>query len=73
MSERRYDDEVYKDHAIRVYAERSNDASDWIIEVHIQAPDGAHLPPIREHDRSFPTLDAAFVWGSEIGRNIVDS
>jgi hypothetical protein len=73
MSERRYNDETYKDHAIRVYAERYDDSSDWTIEVHVQAPDGSHLPPIRESDHPFPTLDIALASGSEIGRKVVDS
>ena len=73
MSEQRYNDEMYKDHAIRVYAERYDSASDWTMEVHIQAPDGSHLPPIRDSDHSFPTLDIAFASGSEMGRRVVDS
>lgn len=73
MSEKRYNDEVYKDHAIRVYAERCDDLSSWTIEVHIQTPDGSHLPPVREGDHSFPTLAIAFASGSELGRNVVDA
>jgi hypothetical protein len=73
MTERRYDDEMYKKHAIRVLAERYDSESDWTIEVHIQAPDGSHLPTIRDSDRSYPTLEMAFATGSELGRQIVDS
>lgn len=72
MSEQRYNDEMYKDHAIRVLAERHDNESAWTIEIHIQKPDGSHLPPIRDNDDSYPTLDIAFATGSEIGRQVVD-
>ncbi|WP_154656461.1 hypothetical protein [Novilysobacter defluvii] len=73
MTERRYDDEMYKAHAIRVLAERYDSSSAWTIEVHIQAPDGSHLPTIRDSDHSYPTLETAFSAGSELGRQVVDS
>jgi hypothetical protein len=73
MSERRYDDEIYKEHAIRVLAERYDSSSAWTIEVHIQVPDGSHLPTIHDNDRSYPTLEIALATGSELGRKIVDS
>ena len=73
MSERQYDDEIYKEHAIRVLAERYDSSSAWTIEVHIEAPDGSHLPTIPDSDRSYPTLERALATGSEIGRKVVDS
>ena len=73
MTEQRYDDEMYKEHAIRVYAQRHDSDSAWTIEVHIQNPDGSHLPPISDSDHSYSTLEAAFTTGSEIGRRVVDS
>jgi len=73
MSERRYNDETYRDHEIRVLAERVDAASAWTIEIHIQSPDGTHLPTICDTNRSFQDIDFAFTTGSEVGRNTVDS
>ena len=73
MSNQRYDDETYKDYQIRIYAERVDATSAWTIEVHIQAPDGSHLPAIRDNDDSYDDLGVAFATGSQIGRDVVDS
>jgi hypothetical protein len=71
--ERRYNDEMYKGYAIRVLATRISAGAGWAIEVHIQGPDGGHLPTIRDNDRSFEQLEIAFATGSESGRAVVDS
>ncbi len=73
MGEKRSNDEMYKGHAIRVLAECHDVESAWTIEVHIQGPDGSHLPTIRDDDHSYQTLNVAFDTGSELGRRVVDS
>lgn len=73
MSNQRYEDETYRDHQIRIYAERSDAASTWTIEIRIQAPDGTHFPAIRDNDHTYSDLGIAFATGSQIGRDVVDS
>lgn len=73
MLNRRYEDEIYKDHQIRIYAERIDAESAWTIEIHVQAPDGTHLPSIKDNDHSYTNLAIAFTTGSQMGRNLVDS
>ncbi|ASK91087.1 hypothetical protein KWH04_00970 [Xanthomonas campestris pv. trichodesmae] len=68
----RFDDEEYKRHQIRVYARRVDAYSYWLIEVDVQRPDGGHYPMLSDDDHSWATLEQAFSYGRQMGRELVD-
>ena len=73
MVDRRFNEEEYSGHFIRVYAESQDAGSGWTIQVDVQAPDGSHHPLMVNFEHSYPILEQAFAAGSEVGRKVVDS
>lgn len=72
MANQRFDEAEYKGHVIRVYAEQYDEESAWTITVSVQRPDGSWFPDIEDNDHSYPSENAAFATGNEMGRNLID-